>query len=424
MQPVAIGPEPQVTGPGSRDAAAPGKPEQNPALFQSVMAMLAGLGGPFLQPTLETEPASEGTPQAARESEAVPAGDGIGIGLSLATEDKAQASEGLADLSKAPLQQPAQGTDKAETVQGQFSAYAAPLTEQTAPEGQVDGTPPTGPPQDKLNLAMEAEMPEPSPTVGNEAGSTIQAASLGGDASKDQPSAKAPERGAKEGALPRVRTAEPTPLDSAVNGAVLNTVQGGAPTSRALESTNTSTAPPATPEEQVLQQVRISLERGENRATLQLEPRDLGKVQIEFRFQDGQLHLSLRAEQNDTGHLLNRELHALRLGLEDQGVKVGDLRVVAGSQKIWDESGRSQLFHQMKTSISSMGSDVDPRSQQQGTPFFGYGDPGQGNPSSHRRGELAPAYGTGSLSGEDGGPLSAGGGPIRSKGTRGLDLYI
>ncbi len=425
MQPISIGLEPQTMGLGSRDATAPGKPEQNPALFQSVMAMLAGLAGPFLQLTPEMGSASEEMSKALPEGGTVSVNDSAGGGLSEAVESKAQMSNGFAGLPELLPQQPVQASNDAVTVQGPFSVDAVPVAEQTVAKDKEDGTLSAGAPQGNPPWVVEAEVTGLTPAAGNGEGPMNQgdSAAMGGDTGEEQPSTKASDRSAEEGDLPRVRAGDPPRFGSAVNEAVLDTVQG-ATVSAVPESSDSKASSPAPPEEQILQQVRISLERGENRATLQLEPRNLGKVQIELRFQNGQLHLSLRAEQGDTGHLLNRELHALRLGLEDQGVKVGDLRVVAGSQKIWDEGSRGQLFHQMKTSISSMGSDVDPRSHQQGTPFFGYGDPGQGNRSPYRHGEPVPVYGAQSPGGQGVESLVPASRLNPGSRTQGLDLYI
>ena len=419
MELAVMGTEPRTSGLGRQSDALPGAPEQNAALFQSLMAMLASLGGPLLQAVPEAKSAPTGSAQADPLGATAPVdGHGSGaLGFEAAQVDS-NTPESPVALPSRETQQLTPDPGKVETPQEELPAQAAPATET---KGISLPSPASGPMQQE-EMAEAASGPAPEMKLGAGAADQMRAVRVEGDG-EAKPSGDEPGRSTKDAGLPRGRI-DPTQLSSTAGG-MFDAVQNGKAAPTALsESPNPEPSPPSTPGEQVLHQVRISLERGEDRATLQLEPSGLGKVQIDLRFQGGQLHLSLRAEQGKTGHLLHRELHALRFGLEEQGVRVGDLRVVAGSEKVWDEASRGQVFHQMKTSISSMGGDVDPRSQQQGTPFFGYGDPGQGNRSPYRQGGFTATYGPGPVSGPQVEPPAARGGLALARRAQGLDLYI
>jgi len=91
---------------------------------------------------------------------------------------------------------------------------------------------------------------------------------------------------------------------------------------------------PATPVEQISEHVQFSFSRGEQDATIQLHPKELGSVRIRLQMENGQLHLSIQADKQETGHLLNSKLAELRQSLEGQGIKVGDLAVARSERTL------------------------------------------------------------------------------------------
>ncbi|MFZ1755331.1 MAG: flagellar hook-length control protein FliK [Caldilineaceae bacterium] len=117
---------------------------------------------------------------------------------------------------------------------------------------------------------------------------------------------------------------------------------------------------PATPTDQIVEQVQVNLVRGENDATIQLNPKDLGSVRIRLQMEDGQLHLSIRAEQPDTGRLLNSKLADLRQSLESQGIKVGEL-AVARSERVHSPEGAGR---EIAPAVRSGQMDMNPNDSQ------------------------------------------------------------
>ncbi|MDR3587780.1 MAG: flagellar hook-length control protein FliK [Desulfosporosinus sp.] len=63
---------------------------------------------------------------------------------------------------------------------------------------------------------------------------------------------------------------------------------------------------------------------------IQLHPADLGKIQIDLRWENGQVHLQVQASQAATGQLLQNHLSDLRQALSNQGVNCGMLQMGQG----------------------------------------------------------------------------------------------
>jgi len=66
---------------------------------------------------------------------------------------------------------------------------------------------------------------------------------------------------------------------------------------------------------------------------IQLHPVDLGKIQIGMRWENGQVHLVVRASEVATGQLLQNQLSDLRQNLTDQGVNCGMLQMGQGGER-------------------------------------------------------------------------------------------
>ncbi|KLU65033.1 flagellar hook-length control protein FliK [Desulfosporosinus acididurans] len=65
---------------------------------------------------------------------------------------------------------------------------------------------------------------------------------------------------------------------------------------------------------------------------IQLQPADLGKIQIDLRWENGQVHLQVQASQAATGQLLQNQLPDLRQALENQGINCGMLQMGMGGK--------------------------------------------------------------------------------------------
>ncbi len=66
---------------------------------------------------------------------------------------------------------------------------------------------------------------------------------------------------------------------------------------------------------------------------IQLHPADLGKIQIDVRWENGQVHLQVQASQAATGQLLQDHLSDLRQALSHQGVNCGMLQMGQGGER-------------------------------------------------------------------------------------------
>ena len=83
---------------------------------------------------------------------------------------------------------------------------------------------------------------------------------------------------------------------------------------------------------------------GEQQAVLQLEPPELGKVKIELRIEDGQLHVHIAAEGQESQGLIERHLPELHQALRAGQIDVGAVRVTQGE---WSGAGDlAQSFSQ------------------------------------------------------------------------------
>jgi len=66
---------------------------------------------------------------------------------------------------------------------------------------------------------------------------------------------------------------------------------------------------------------------------IQLHPADLGKIQIDLRWENGQVHLQVQASQTATGQLLQNQLPDLRQALINHGVNCGMLQMGQGGER-------------------------------------------------------------------------------------------
>lgn len=71
--------------------------------------------------------------------------------------------------------------------------------------------------------------------------------------------------------------------------------------------------------------------QGAQRANLQLHPAELGALQIRVTMMDNSAHVEIHAQNTDTGDLLESLLPKLQSALEQQGVKVDELKLSANA---------------------------------------------------------------------------------------------
>jgi len=83
---------------------------------------------------------------------------------------------------------------------------------------------------------------------------------------------------------------------------------------------------------------------GKQAAVLQLDPPDLGKVKIDLRIEDGQLHVRIHAEGHESQGLIENHLPELQQALRAGQIDIGELRVTQGD---WNgSSALAQNFNQ------------------------------------------------------------------------------
>lgn len=75
---------------------------------------------------------------------------------------------------------------------------------------------------------------------------------------------------------------------------------------------------------QVMVQMQPLLEQGGGIVRINLNPGDLGKITVEMTVQDGRVHGTIAASDSVVVEQLARELHNLRHGLADAGLKLGE----------------------------------------------------------------------------------------------------
>jgi len=71
--------------------------------------------------------------------------------------------------------------------------------------------------------------------------------------------------------------------------------------------------------------------QGAQRANLQLHPAELGALQIRVTMMDNSAHVEIHAQNADTGDLLESLLPKLQSALEQQGIKVDELKLSANA---------------------------------------------------------------------------------------------
>lgn len=86
--------------------------------------------------------------------------------------------------------------------------------------------------------------------------------------------------------------------------------------------------------------------------TIQLQPQDLGKLNVSMKLENGQLHLVLNASEQATGSLLQNNLQDLRNGLAQIGVSCGTLEMGYRQNDQQSSQDRSNYRSQQETALT------------------------------------------------------------------------
>ena len=81
---------------------------------------------------------------------------------------------------------------------------------------------------------------------------------------------------------------------------------------------------------QVQEALLKDLGQGRKQLTLDLDPANLGKLQVMLQVKDKDVHATLRADDPETAKMLTAQLDTIKKSLEDQGLKVQSLEVQTG----------------------------------------------------------------------------------------------
>jgi hypothetical protein len=92
----------------------------------------------------------------------------------------------------------------------------------------------------------------------------------------------------------------------------------------------------------VLRQIRLQLTPEMRQATIQLEPRELGRISIRIAMRGDAVHAELRVERKATLEALERQVPELRAALDRSGLGGGELALQLGLGERHARSGTSE----------------------------------------------------------------------------------
>lgn len=154
-------------------------------------------------------------------------------------------------------------------------------------------------------------------------------------------------------ASPSVAGGETTAAFGNDSNPTLSTVTSGNTTAArdqaAMGSKTQAATPPSLPPgvpSRVLSQVANALRQvpaGDSTIRLQLNPVELGQLEIQISFRNGSMHGKLRAEQGQTVTLLQEGLEGLKTRLQEQGIVVQTLEVELGQQSDFAQQQNRQF---------------------------------------------------------------------------------
>ncbi|MEE4283028.1 MAG: flagellar hook-length control protein FliK [Pseudomonadales bacterium] len=102
---------------------------------------------------------------------------------------------------------------------------------------------------------------------------------------------------------------------------------------------------------------RQALSQG--RLTLQLNPHELGSLDIEFSTEKGEVQVAIMARETSTRDLLEASVARLRQSLQDVGVNVGQLDIRQGERQSSDQGARESMHQSMTAETSGPGAQAE-----------------------------------------------------------------
>ena len=102
---------------------------------------------------------------------------------------------------------------------------------------------------------------------------------------------------------------------------------------------------------------RQALSQG--RLTLQLNPHELGSLDIEFSTEKGEVQVAIMARETSTRDLLEASVARLRQSLQDVGVNVGQLDIRQGERQSSDQGARESMHQNMAAETSGPGAQTE-----------------------------------------------------------------
>lgn len=97
---------------------------------------------------------------------------------------------------------------------------------------------------------------------------------------------------------------------------------------------------------QVSEKINFALNQGQSRVTIQLNPPSLGQIDVSLSIRNNQLQATMIAESVQVKHILESNMHQLKVTLEGQNIEVDKISVFVGNE----ESNFASLLRENKHS--------------------------------------------------------------------------
>lgn len=130
------------------------------------------------------------------------------------------------------------------------------------------------------------------------------------------------------------------PASSNGNSVLFSMLQGNAESPATPENMPGANARPLSRHvaQQVEQGLLTALKDGGTRLDLQLHPQELGAITITLTARNGEVSARIRSEKTETAEMVTRQLDAIRINLEQQGIKVDKIEVQLENKQQDDHS--------------------------------------------------------------------------------------
>lgn len=326
---------------GAGAPALPGAPAEaggEETVPQEFAELLAALVAPLVA-QVTSQPAVDPTVPVAQA--AVPQGDvvvaeALAVLAAVAPVVAPSAEPAVADAAEVPVAAPVAAATAApvvadvapEAVGADDATAASPATDEVVPDevvvagGVVDAAAPAVGAEPAVSPMSAARARAQQPAAEAVVAAPVQREAFATDAATTTE---------EEQAVVTVERVEPAPAapQPAVTTATAGRVQDVAPTSQVEVPSPVRQTPPF---EQVAVAVTPLLQRedGSYHVSLRLHPEELGAVHVEVELRNGEVHLSMRADNEAGRETLRASLSSLRSELEAAGVRAGALDVGDG----------------------------------------------------------------------------------------------